>query len=384
MQFDFSEDQIMLRSLVREYLTDQCPMTHVRAMVDSSSGFDREVYRQFIQLGALPFPERYGGGDLGMVEQAIILEEMGRVAYPGPYVASLILSGYAIAESGDENAMERFLPGICSGDEICTLAFMEDDTGWSANSISAVVRSDADSVIINGRKRFVPWAETSDLILVVARAEGSLGGDGITLVAIPRQSEGVAIEDEMMFDIASRTSTIALENVRVSVDQVIGEFGKAWPALQRVIERAAVAASAEMLGASRRSLEMATEYAKERRQFGQYIGQFQAVKHMLAEMLEKVENGHAAVYYAAWAIDDDAPDRSLAASVAKSTMNVASRKVCGDAVQVMGGIGFTWEHDLHFYFKRAKHLEPLYGDVDDHYERVLVEVLQGRTAGAGL
>ncbi|MEX2426287.1 MAG: acyl-CoA dehydrogenase family protein, partial [Thermomicrobiaceae bacterium] len=140
-------------------------------------------------------------------------------------------------------------------------------------------------------------------------------------------------------------------------------------------------ASAEMLGASRKSMELANEYAKERKQFGQFIGQFQAVKHMLAEMLEKVENGHAAVYYAAWAIDASAPDEALSASVAKSTLNESSRKVCGDSVQVMGGIGFTWEHDLHFYFKRAKHLEVLYGDVDHHYGQVLDEVLAGRTAG---
>jgi alkylation response protein AidB-like acyl-CoA dehydrogenase len=169
----------------------------------------------------------------------------------------------------------------------------------------------------------------------------------------------------------------------VPSENVIGQAGAAWPVLETVIERAAVGASAEMLGASRRSLEMANEYAKERKQFGQFIGQFQAVKHMLAEMLEKVENGHAAVYYAAWALDDGAPDRALAASVAKSTMNVASRQVCGNAVQVMGGIGFTWEHDLHFYFKRAKHLEVHYGDVDHHYGRVLSEVLAGRTAGSG-
>ncbi len=382
MQFDFNEDQVMLRNLVREFLTDQCPTSHVREMLTSDSGFDRDVYRQFVQLGILPFPERYGGGDLGMVEQAIILEEMGRVPYPGPYFPTVILAGSALQSSGDENAMARFLPDVCNGDLVLTLAFMEDDTGWSPNSINAEVTKDGDTVTLNGRKRFVPFAASADVILVVAREPGSTGKNGVSLIAVPKDSPGVSFGQEKMFDVTQRTSTLTFDNVSLPAENIVGTAGEAGRALESTAERAAVGAAAEMLGASRRSLEMATEYAKERKQFGQYIGQFQAVKHMLAEMLEKVENGHSAVYYAAWAQDDNAPDRALAASVAKSTMNQASRKVCGDAVQVMGGIGFTWEHDLHFYFKRSKHLEVHYGDVDHHYARVLDEVLAGRTAGA--
>lgn len=382
MQFDFNEDQVMLRNLIREFLSEQCPTSHVREMLDSEEGFDRTIYRNFLQLGILPFPEAYGGGDLGMVEQAIILEEMGRVPYPGPYFSTVMLAGTYLQESGDENAMARFLPDLSNGDLLLTLAFMEDDTGWTPESISTEIRVEGDSVTVNGRKRFVPFGKSADVSLVVGRLPGTSGAEGITVVAIPTNTEGTSINDEMMFDVTSRTATVEFDSVSVPSTNVIGESGGSWPALKRMLERAAVGAAAEMLGASRRSLEMANEYAKERKQFGQFIGQFQAVKHMLAEMLEKVENGHSSVYYAAWAIDADAPDRILAASVAKSTMNVASRKVCGDAVQVMGGIGFTWEHDLHFYFKRAKHLEVHYGDVDHHYERVLNEVLEGRIAGS--
>jgi alkylation response protein AidB-like acyl-CoA dehydrogenase len=381
MQFDFNEDQVMLRNLIREFLTEQCPSEHIRAMVDSDQGFDRDIYRQFVQLGILPFPEKYGGGDLGMVEQSIILEEMGRIPYPGPYFATVVLAGSALEASGDENAMARYLPDVSNGDLILTLAFMEDDTGWTPQAISATAKRSGDSVTLNGRKRFVPFGDQSDVILVVARDEGSSGTDGISIIAVPGDAAGVSFGKELMFDVTSRTATVELNDVSVPVENIIGAPGEAWSVLETVIERAAVGSAAEMLGASRKSMELANEYAKERKQFGQFIGQFQAVKHMLAEMLEKVENGHAAVYYAAWALDAKAPDAALAASVAKSTLNTASRKVCGDSVQVMGGIGFTWEHDLHFYFKRAKHLEVLYGDVDHHYERVLDEVLAGRTAG---
>jgi alkylation response protein AidB-like acyl-CoA dehydrogenase len=384
MYFDFTEDQVMLRNLVREFLSEQCPVSHVREMLDDEVGFSRDIYRQFVQLGILPFPENYGGGDLGMVEQAIILEEMGRIPYPGPYFATMMLAGSTLAESDDQNAIARYLPDVSNGDLVLTLAFMEDDTGWTASTITAEASKSEDSVTINGRKRFVPFAHASDTILVVARTPGSSGSEGISIIAVPKDAEGVSLDKETMFDLTSRTATVTLENVTVPAENVVGEFENAWPVMERVIQRAAVGAAAEMLGASRKSLEMSVEYAKERKQFGQFIGQFQAVKHMLADMLEKVENGHAVVYYAAWAIDAEAPDRPLAVSVAKSILNESSKQVCGDAIQAHGGIGFTWEHDLHFYFKRAKHLEPLYGDCDQHYESVLNEVLAGRTAGAEL
>jgi alkylation response protein AidB-like acyl-CoA dehydrogenase len=201
MQFDFNEDQVMLRNLIREFLTDQCPTSHVRAMIESEHGFDRDIYRQFVQLGILPFPERFGGGDLGMVEQAIILEEMGRVPYPGPYFATVILAGSVLQASNDENAMARYLPDVCNGDLILSLAFMEDDTGWTPEAISAEVRQDGDSVTLNGRKRFVPFAGSADVLLVVARQPGTSGSDGITVVAVPTDAPGLTIGDEMMFDI---------------------------------------------------------------------------------------------------------------------------------------------------------------------------------------
>ncbi len=380
MDFDFTADQVMLRNLVREFLSEQTPVSHVRTMMEDERGYDPDVYKQLVRLGIVPIPEQYGGGGLGMIEQAIILEEMGRIPYPGPYFASVILAGTAILYSGDDNAQARYLPDVASGDLTMTVALLEDAIGWDANAISLAVTREGNEYVLNGVKRFVPFGNTADVVLVAARSSRP-GDQGISLIAVPRDTEGLEVEPTPMLDLTSKVATVRFSDARVPSENLVGDEGQAWPALETMLRYAAVGASAEMLGAARKSLEMSTDYAKVRKQFGQYIGQFQAVKHMLAEMLEQVENSHAAVYYAAWALDADAPDAAMAASVAKSTVNEAAKKVCGDAIQVHGGIGYTWEYDLHLYFKRAKHLEPLYGDTDYHRERVLQEVLAGQVAG---
>ncbi|HET8628716.1 MAG TPA: acyl-CoA dehydrogenase family protein [Thermomicrobiales bacterium] len=383
MDFDFSEEQSLLRNVSREFLTEQCPVAHVRAMMEDPTGYDKGIYRQMADLGllGLPFPESYGGSGLGMVEQAIVLEEMGRVAYPGPYFAGIVLAGGAVMASGDDEAKARYLPGLATGELTATLAFLEDDVDWGPRAIGLRAVKDGDGYRLNGIKRVVPFGHAVDIILVAARTNDGDGPDGVTLLAVPRETAGLTIEPNTTLDLDSKVSTLHFDNVAVPADGLIGAPGGAWPALAATLQRAAVAAAAEQLGATQKCLEMSVGYAKVREQFGQPIGSFQAIKHKLAEMLELAENAHSAVYYAAWAQDAGAPDAALSASVAKSTLNEASRRVCGEAIQVHGGIGFTWEYDLHLYWKRAKHLEPLYGDTDYHRERVLEEVLAGRVAG---
>lgn len=386
MDFDFSEDQVMLRNLVREFLTDRVTVSHVRKMMDDERGYSDDIYSELIGLGALSFPEEYGGGGLGQIEQAIVLEEMGRVAYPGPYFATITLAANAIAQSGDENAMARYLPDIARADLTATLAITEESIDWNPSGIALKMTADpgGDGYRLNGTKRFVPFGHAADVVLVAARSGAGNGAEGISLVAIPRDAAGLTATATKMLDMTSKAATLTFDNVHIPAENLIGSEGGAWPALETTLRLAAVGASAEMLGASRKSLEMAVEYAKVRKQFGQFIGQFQAVKHKLAEMLELVENAHAAVYYAAWAQDAGAPDAVLSASVAKSQMNEAARRVCGDAIQVHGGIGYTWEYDLHLYWKRAKYYEPLFGNTDYHRQRVLDEVLAGRTAGVAV
>ncbi len=379
MDFDFTEDQDALRDLAREFLTERVSIDHVRTMMEDETGYDPALYRQLAGLGLMTFPEEYGGNGMGTVGTAILMEEAGRIPYPGPLFATAALAGPAIVQAGDENAMARYLPDAAAGNLILTLAFLEENRDWVASGIQLSLKKDGDQYVLNGAKRFVPWAHVADVMLVAARSSGD-GEDGISLIAVPADADGLTVTPDVTLDLNSRTATVQFADVRVPAENLIGEEGGAWPGLDKAIQHAAVAASAEMLGASRRALEMSTDYAKVRKQFGQVIGQFQAIKHKLAEMLEQVEGAFAAVYYAAWALDAGAPDAALAASVAKSYVNEASKSVCGEAIQVHGGIGFTWEYDLHFYWKRAKHQEVLYGGTTQHRERVLQEALAGRVA----
>ena len=378
MDFDFSEEQVMLRDVARQFLADKSTVEHARKMFEDAVGYDKGIYRQMAEVGllGLPFPESYGGAGLGMVEQAIVLEEMGRVAYPGPYTASVVLAGTAILASGDEGAMARYLPGIASGELTATLAFLGDDINWSPEGVTLRATADGDGYVLNGTKRFVPFAHAVDTIVVVARTGD--GADAVSLLAVPRETAGLTIQKNETLDPNAKVSTLTFKDVRVPADALIGAKDGAAAAVRTTMQRAALGAAAEMLGASRKALEMSVDYAKVREQFGQPIGSFQAIKHYLATMLEAVENTHSAVYYAAWAVEAGSLDADLAVSSAKAYANESARMVTGQAIQVHGGIGYTWEYDLHLYWKRAKHLEPLYGDTAHHRERVLQEVIAGR------
>src|SRR3712207_3375515 len=273
MDFEFSEEQALLRTVAREFLTEQCPVEHVRRMMDDPVGYDKGIYRRMADLGllGLPFPESYGGAGLGMVEQAIVLEEMGRTAYPGPYVASVVLAGTAIMASGDDRARARYLPGIGTGELTATLAFLEDDINWGPGAIGLRATEDGDGYRLDGQKRFVPFGHAVDVILVAARTGEGVDGDGeegVTLLAVPRETAGLTVEPNVTLDLDSKVSTLRFDGARVPQDAVVGQPGAAWPVLAATLQRAAVAASAEMLGAARKSLEMSIEYAKVREQFG--------------------------------------------------------------------------------------------------------------------
>jgi alkylation response protein AidB-like acyl-CoA dehydrogenase len=372
MDFDFTQEQVMLRDLSREFFSRESTPRAVRSVMEDARGFNDTTWQQMAEMGlqGLTIDAGYGGQGLGMIELALVLDEMGRAAYPGPYFSTVVLAAGAIAQSGQESQMARYLPDIARGRTKATLALLESALSWSPSGVHLQARRDGDGFTLSGEKRFVPWAHVADLLLVVARTSSS-ESDGTTLFAIPADAAGLSETQNVEMDRTNRTSTVSFKDVRVPADAVIGEVDRGWAVIGPVLEKAAVAASAEMLGAARRCMEMSVEYAKVRQQFGQPIGMFQAIKHMCAEMLLEVENAHAATYYAAWAADARSPDAALSASAAKAYVGDASRKVCGNSIQVHGGIGFTWEYDLHLYFKRAKHFEPLYGDQDFHRERAL-------------
>ena len=380
MDFDFTEEQVMLRNVARELLAEKCTTRQVRQLMEAPVGsrWDRALWQQLAEVGLLgvTIDEQFGGQGLGMVEQAIALEEVGRAVMPGPYLAT-VLATAALRAGGDRGQMASYLPKIASGELTATVAVVEESVSWSADAIRLKAPPQAGEYRLSGRKLFVPWAKSADLILVAARTRET--GDperGITLFAVEQGSPGLTATPNEGIDQTSRTGTVELDGVQVRREAIIGRLDEGWEILRAVLQHAAVGAAAEMLGAARKSLEMSVEYAKVRHQFGQPIGAFQAVKHMCAEMLMEVENAHAATYYAAWALDAGAPDAALAASVAKSYVNEAARKVCGTAIQVHGGIGFTWDYDLHLYFKRAKQLDAMYGDAEAHRELVLRQVLE--------
>ena len=370
----------MLRDLTREFMTRECTPRAVRSVMEDPRGFSDTVWQQMADMGlqGLAIDTGYGGQGLGMIELALVLDEMGRAAYPGPFFATVVLAAGAIAASGQESQMARYLPDIARGRTKATLALIDGPLSWAPSGVTMRAERRGDSFMLNGEKRFVPYAHVADLMLVVART-GS-GDDGTTVFAVPADAAGVSQTQNVEMEHTNRTSTVTFSSVEVGSDAVIGELNRGWSVIGPVLERAAIASAAEMLGAARRCMDMSVEYAKVRQQFGQPIGMFQAIKHACAEMLLEVENAHGATYYAAWAADARSADASLAASAAKAYVGDASRKVCGSSIQVHGGIGFTWEYDLHLYFKRAKHFEPLYGDADFHRERALQLMLQRLTS----
>ncbi|MBI4562634.1 MAG: acyl-CoA dehydrogenase [Candidatus Rokubacteria bacterium] len=376
MDFAFTPDQQLLRQSVRAFLAEEAPPKVVRALMDDPLGYSEPLWGEMAALGwlGLPFAEPYGGAGLGMVELALVLEETGRAAFPSPYFPSVVLAGSTLALAGSPAQKEKLLTGIAGGRVRATLAFLEGGLDWGPGGISMRAERQGSSFVLRGVKRFVPWAHAAEVILVPARTSSGDGPPGISLFLVDRATPGISVSPMTGIDLTTRWAEVFFSEVVVPGDALLGAEGRAWAALESTLQIAAVGAAAEMLGAARRCLTMSTEYAKVREQFGQPIGSFQAIKHKCAEMLLEVENAHSAVYYAAWALDAKAPDAAVAASVAKSYVGDAARRVSGEAIQVHGGIGFTWEYDLHLYFKRAKALEPLYGDQEFHRELIVGHV----------
>ncbi|MHB8511820.1 MAG: acyl-CoA dehydrogenase family protein [Actinomycetota bacterium] len=332
MEFELNADERALRDAAREFLEKEAPISYAREMMSSPIKFRDDVWNQMAELGwmALPFPEKLGGLGQGFVSLSILLTEMGRVVLPGPYL-STIISGLALG--GDE----ELIPKICNGELRVALAMDEN-----ASSIHS------KSGLLNGEQRFVLEAGSSHKI-VVATDEG---------LFVAHRCEKTEV------DVIDQTRTLAHVSFNNAEAERIEGADRT-----KIFDRAITAISAEMLGSAERALEIAVEYAKERRQFDKPIGSFQAVKHLASSMHVDVESARNAVWYAAWAIDRDHPDASLAASTAKAIVSDCARRVTQGCIQIHGGIGFTWEHDAHLFFKRIKLSEMMFGDSTFHRER---------------
>jgi alkylation response protein AidB-like acyl-CoA dehydrogenase len=358
-----TEEQEELRRSVRRFLEDVSPVREVRRLMDSEAGYDPAVWSRMAgQLGlqGLHIPDEHGGAGLGQVELAVVFEELGRSLACVPYLATAGMAANALLASGDDSAQRDLLPRLASGEAVGTLAVAEDGGRWDLDSVAAEARPAGHGWVLDGHKAFVVDGGQADLIVVAARAPAGLsafvveaGAPGMTRTAPPTLDQ---------------TRRLARLELATTPARLIGEEGDAGGWLSKTLDLAAVALAAEQVGGAQRCLEMAVEYAKTRQQFGRPIGSFQAVKHRCADMLVRVESARSAAYYAAWAAAEDSDELPVVASLAKAYCSEAYFFAAAENIQVHGGIGFTWEHDAHLYFKRAKASELLLGDPAYHRE----------------
>jgi alkylation response protein AidB-like acyl-CoA dehydrogenase len=373
MDFGFNQEQELLRATARKFLENECASEFVRARMAEPAGVTDEFWAKLAEQGwlGLIYPEEYGGTGLGFVDLTVLMEEMGRAVMPGPFFATVLLGGLTILEAGSAAQKKEWLGRISEGKAKATLAFTEPNARWDAAAVTVTAREAGGTFTLSGTKLFVLDAHVADVIVVAARTrEGKRPEEGLSLFLVPKGAKGLEVKLLPTMDQTRKLCEVTLKDVTVGADALLGSKDGAWAPLSRVLDRATVALCAESCGGAQRVLDMTTDYAKIRVAFGKPIGSYQGVKHKAADMLVEVENAKSLTYYAAWAVDENVPEAPLAASMAKAYVSDAFRKTAGAGIQLHGGIGFTWEHDLHLYFKRAKSSEFTFGDASYHRERV--------------
>jgi alkylation response protein AidB-like acyl-CoA dehydrogenase len=372
MNFGFNDEQELLRSTARKFFENECGSDTVRRLMETPEGISPDLWTKLAEQGwlGLVYPEAYDGMGLGLVDLVVLMEEMGRAVVPGPYFSAVLLGGLAIAEAGSEAQKKEWLPKIAAGDRRVALAWMEPSAQLGPAGVTLTAVEKGGRYTLSGTKLFVHDAHTADALVVAARTRPGAGADGVSLFLLPKGTKGLEVTLLPTMDQTRKLCEVALSDVTVGSDALVGAAGAGWAPLARVLDRATVALCAEMCGGAQKVLDMTVEYAKIRQAFGRPIGSYQGVKHRAADMLVDVENSKSITYYAAWALDEGVAEAPLAVSMAKAYVSDAYRRVAAAGIQLHGGIGFTWEHDLHLYFKRAKGSEFTFGDATHHRERV--------------
>ena len=363
MNFAFSEEQEELRKTVRAFLESKSSETAVREQMETENGFDPAVWSQMgdqMGLQGLSIPEEFGGSGFGFIELGVVLEEMGRALLCAPFFSSVVLAANALLLSGDDAAKKKYLPGIAAGETIATLATTEPSGKWDEKGITTKAEGSGSDWKITGSKMFVIDGATASLIIVGARTS-----KGVSLFAVDGDAKGLTRTSLSTMD---QTRKQAKLEFNATPATLIGTDGKGWDVLSQVFDLAAVALAAEQVGGAQKVLEMAVEYAKVRVQFGRPIGSFQAIKHKCADMLLEVESAKSAAYYGMWCAAEMNDELASVASLAKAYCSEAYFHAAAENIQIHGGIGFTWEHPAHLYFKRAKSSELLFGDPTYHRE----------------
>ena len=366
MELGFTAEQEILQESARELLEAECPIDEVRKTLDPATRFPQALWSQLADLGwfGLQIPEEWGGSGLGALDLALLQEELGRSLCPVPFTSTAIVGVQALIQSGSQAQRDRFLPAIAQGQLRVALAQLESESAWSASGIQLPAIETDGGFRLSGTKCFVPDAIHADLIMVPVRTTSSDGSEeeGISLVLVESDQPGLSIRPVAYNEPIRPLAEITFDDVQVPRTQLLGQTGEAWPTLSRLRTYGRVALCAEICGAAEKVLTLSVDYAKSREQFGQPIGRFQAIQHKCADMLVQCEGIRSAAYFAAWALAEAEPDAATTACLAKAYCAEAYTEIAGAGIQIHGGLGFTWEQDLHFYFKHAQAAEFAWGD----------------------
>jgi alkylation response protein AidB-like acyl-CoA dehydrogenase len=374
MNFGFSEEQEMLRESARKFLEAECPTAFVRKMMEHETSHSAELWKRLADLGwlGLLIPQRFGGMGGSLLDASVVVEEMGKALLPGPFFATVLLGAVAIGVGGSVAQKKEILPRIVEGSAVLTLAFVEDPGAHDAARIELAAKRKGRDYVLRGEKLFVPDASVADWMVVAARTASGRKGQrqGVTLFLVERGALGLSIVPLATVDKTRRQANLIFDRVEVPPERVLGRVDQGWPILSRALQVATAALCVETVGVAQRALELSVEYARQRTQFGKPIGSFQAVKHKCVDMMVAIENARSLGYYAAWAVDQRNRECSSAVAMAKAYASDMGKNVTGDAIQVHGGVGFTWEHDIHLYYRRALANEVTFGSAPLHREAV--------------
>jgi alkylation response protein AidB-like acyl-CoA dehydrogenase len=376
MDFDLTETQDLFKRSARELFAQECPPTLVREMIEKGEPYSDTLWQTLVSQGwtGLFFGEEIGGLGLGMVEMAIGFEEMGRALVPGAFLSTVALAGSLIEKGCSSDYRLKQLRAISEGELKATVALLEEDANWELDAVTLQALPASGGITLTGKKLFVGDAGVANCIITAARA-----GSEIVLAFVDRNAPGLTVNLMPGIDATRLLYEVVFDNVSVADDDIVSVGSEARNALGYALNVATLALSAEMVGGMQWVLDASVEYAKTRKQFGKPIGQFQAVQHHCANILLMTESARSAVYYAAWVMGNDPDAAPLAVSMAKAYASDAYREVGNLGIQVHGGLGFTWDENIHFYYKRAKASELMFGDATFHRERIARLVVDGAT-----
>ena len=371
MDFTLSEMQEMLRTSAKDFLKTNCPKSLVRQMAKDDKGYTAELWQQIGEMGwmGLVVPEKYGGASGSFLDLVVLIEEMGRACLPGPFFSTVVLGGLSILEAGNENQKKEYLSKMAEGKLLLTLALTEASARYEADGIKVKASLQGDSYVIQGTKLFVPDAHVSDYMVCAVRTkDGGKPEDGITLFIVDSKTPGIII-NPLKTVAGDKQFEVVFDNVKVPAANMLGSLNGGWPSIVKILEKATVARSAEMVGGAKALMDITLDYAKQRKAFGRAIGSFQIIQHSFANMLIEVDGSSLVVYEIAWRLSEGLPAAD-GVHIAKALVNESTRHAAALCMQINGAIGFTEDHDVSLYYKRMKGLEIDLGTTHVHLEKL--------------